>query len=80
METNCNSITYNINLTRLEGTEPQWRWMRSDGVAVSPIFTTQEAAVHYGKNYPLITDEEWKEHFPIEQNPNNHLTDMKSCG
>lgn len=42
-----------------------YRWQRNDGQWVSPIFTTAEAAHYMAGRVPFLTDDEWKEHYPL---------------
>lgn len=45
--------------------DSSYRWQRSDGQWVSPIFTSPEAAKYMAGKIPFLTDDEWKEHYPI---------------
>ena len=51
-------------------------WKRDDGNIVSPIFTSQEACIYYGNKMPLITDEEWAEHYPLSSQGNLRETSV----
>lgn len=42
-----------------------YRWQRNDGQWVSPVFATAEAAHYMAGKIPFLTDDEWKEHYPL---------------
>lgn len=37
----------------------QFRWVRADKLAKSPVFTTMQEALFYAKAVPLFTKEQW---------------------
>lgn len=37
----------------------EYRWRRSDGTALSPVFTTINCALFYRESMLLLTDAEW---------------------
>lgn len=42
-----------------------WCWIRSDGVQVSPVFKTREAAHFFQGKIPFLTDQEWMGRFAV---------------
>lgn len=42
-----------------EGEDQTFRWVRNDGKAKSPIFTTLQEALAYAAVVPLLTRDEW---------------------
>lgn len=42
-----------------------YRWIRSDGECVSPIFSTAQAAHYFAGKIPFLTDDEWEEYYTL---------------
>jgi hypothetical protein len=44
-----------------EGEDQQYRWLRNDGKARSPVFTSLQEALYYAATVPLMTRDEWQQ-------------------
>ena len=58
----CEAKSYHIELMT-DG--KRFAWFRNGLDAVSPVFSTVEAAYWYSQNVDFLTDDEWRDRFPI---------------